>query len=60
MCGASWANDLANIGSSDFFFTCGFHVLVKRNGMKFKDKIMFPCFREAKCLKRQQGFTAGI
>ena len=60
MCGAPWANDLANVGSSDFFFTYGFHVLVKRNRIKFKDKIMLPCFREVKCLKCQQGFTEGI
>ena len=47
---APWANDWANVGAIDFFSTCGFHVLVKDNGMKFKDKIMLPCFREVKCL----------
>ena len=28
--------------------------------MEFKDKIMLPCFREVKCLKCQQGYTAVI
>ena len=44
------ANDWATVGFIDFFFTCGFHVLVKGNGMEFKDKITLPCFREVKCL----------
>ena len=50
MCRAPWANDWANVGSIVFFSTCGFHVLFKRNGMEFNDKIMLSCFREVKCL----------
>ena len=26
MCGAPWANDWDNVGSIDFFSTCGFHL----------------------------------
>ena len=54
MCGAHWANDWTNVGPIDFFFTYGFHVLVKGNGIEFKDKIMLPCYRKVKCLKCQQ------
>ena len=43
MCGVPCANDCANAGSTDFFSTFGFHVLVKENDMEFKDKIMLPC-----------------
>ena len=42
----------ANVGSIAFFTTCGFHVLVKDNGMEFKDKIILPCFTEIKRLSR--------
>ena len=47
VCEVPWAN----VGSIDFFSTFVFHVLVKDNGMEFKDKIILPCFREVKCLK---------
>ena len=50
MRGAPWANNLVNVGSINFFSTCGFHVLVEDNGMEFKDKIMLPCLREVKYL----------
>ena len=60
MCGAPWANGWANIGSIDFFSTYGFHVLlVKENGMEFKDKIMLPWFREVKCLNRLKSYLVG-
>ena len=51
VCEVLWANDWANVGSIDFFSTFVFHVLVKDNGMEFKDKIKLPCFREVKYLK---------
>ena len=60
MCRVPWPNDWANVGPIDFFFTYGFHVLVKGNGIEFKDKIMLPCSRKVKCLKCLQGYTAGI
>ena len=50
MRGAPWADNWANAGSIDFFFTCGFHALFEDNGMEFKDKIMMSCLREVKCL----------
>ena len=40
MCGVPWANNWANFGYINFFSTYGFHVLGKRNGMEFQEKVM--------------------
>ena len=59
MCGAPWANDWDNVGSMDFFSTCGFHVLVNGNYIEIKDKTTLPCFREVKCLNGLKLCLAG-
>ena len=41
MYGAPWANDWANVGPIDFFFTYGFHVL---KGMVSNLKTKKVCF----------------
>ena len=47
VCGATWTNDWAiECWFYWFLFHVWFSVLVKGNGIEFKDKTMLPCFRE--------------
>ena len=49
--GATWTNDWTiECWFYWFLFHVWFSVLVKGNGIEFKDKTMSPCFREVKCL----------